>query len=99
MTDETPAHPAGNVPAMAKMMIEKKPVLFGGATIENAFDKVAVVDVLTPKEIIEKEPELQKKAKQLLPRLFFDQIDVLVMNMEVVAGPYEWVFDKHGQLF
>ncbi|OQP07771.1 hypothetical protein B1690_00320 [Geobacillus sp. 46C-IIa] len=71
---------AGNVPAMAKMMMEKKPVLFGVATIENAFDKVAVVDVLTPNEIIEKEPELQKKAKQLLPRLFFDQIDVLVID-------------------
>ncbi|MGZ0085009.1 nickel pincer cofactor-dependent isomerase, group 22 [Caldibacillus thermoamylovorans] len=71
---------AENVPAMAKMMMEKKPVLFGVATIENAFDKVAIVDVLTPKEIIEKEPELQKKAKQLLPRLFFDQIDVLVID-------------------
>jgi len=71
---------AGNVPAMAKMIMEKKPVLFGVATIENAFDKVAVVEVLTPNEIIEREPELQKKAKQLLPRLFFDQIDVLVID-------------------
>lgn len=71
---------AENVPAMAKVIMEKTPVLFGVATIENAFDKVAVVEVLAPKEIVEKEPDLQKQAKTLLPKLFFDQLDVLVID-------------------
>ncbi|MEW9053910.1 MAG: lactate racemase domain-containing protein [Neobacillus sp.] len=71
---------AENVPAMAKMIMEKKPVLFGVATIENAFDKVAIVDVLTPDEINEREVELQVKAKELLPKLFFDQLDVLIID-------------------
>lgn len=71
---------AENVPAMAKVIMAKKPVLFGVATVENAFDKVAAVDVLTPSEIIEKEAEMQKKAKELLPKLFFDQLDVLVID-------------------
>ncbi|MGG3467217.1 lactate racemase domain-containing protein [Neobacillus pocheonensis] len=71
---------AENVPAMAKIIMEKTPFLFGVASIENAFDKVAIVDVLTIDEIIEKEPELQKQAKALLPKLFFDQIDVLVID-------------------
>jgi hypothetical protein len=71
---------AENVPAMAKMIMEKKPVLFGVATIENAFDKVAVVDVLTPEEINEREVDLQVKAKELLPKLFFEQLDVLVID-------------------
>nr|WP_263323386.1 lactate racemase domain-containing protein [Neobacillus sp. Marseille-Q6967] len=71
---------AENVPAMAKMIMKKKPLLFGVATIENAFDKVAVVDVLTPEEIIEKEPALQAKAKELLPKLFFEQLEVLVID-------------------
>jgi hypothetical protein len=71
---------AENVPAMAKMIMEKKPVLFGVATIENAFDKVAVVDVLTPEEINEREVDLQIKAKELLPKLFFEQLDVLVID-------------------
>lgn len=69
-----------NVPAMAKVIMAKKPVLFGVASVENAFDKVAAVDVLTPAEIIEKEADLQKKAKELLPKLFFDQLDVLVID-------------------
>ncbi|OLS40580.1 lactate racemase domain-containing protein [Bacillus sp. MRMR6] len=71
---------AENVPAMAKMIMEKKPVLFGVATIENAFDKVAIVDVLTPEEINEREVDLQVKAKELLPKLFFDQLDVLIID-------------------
>lgn len=69
-----------NVPAMAKMMIEKTPILFGVATLENAFDKVARVEVLAVEEIEDKEPALQALAKQLLPKLFFDQIDVLVID-------------------
>lgn len=71
---------AENVPAMAKVIMEKKPVLFGVATVENAFDRVAVIEVHTPEEIIEKEPALQKKAKELLPKLFFEQLEVLVID-------------------
>ena len=71
---------AENVPAMAKMMMEKKPFLFGVATLENAFDKIAVVDVLSPEEIIEREADLQAKAKELLPKLFFEQLEVLVID-------------------
>lgn len=71
---------AENVPAMAEMIMQQKPVLFGVATIENAFDKVAVIEVLTPEEITVKEHELQKMAKELLPKLFFDQLEVLVID-------------------
>ncbi|MDP9579788.1 UNVERIFIED_ORG: hypothetical protein J2X74_005662 [Bacillus sp. 1751] len=71
---------AENVPAMAKMIMEKTPILFGVATIENAFDKVARVEVIAAEEIGEKEPDLQSLAKQLLPKLFFEQLDVLVIN-------------------
>lgn len=71
---------AEHVPAMAKMTMEKMPILFAVATVENAFDKVAKVAVMTPDEIEDKEIELQKLAKSLLPKLFFDQIDVLVID-------------------
>lgn len=71
---------AENVPAMAKMIMAQKPVLFGVATVENAFDKVAIVEVLTPAEIEAKEEQLQKQAKQLLPKLFFEQLEVLVID-------------------
>ncbi|UOF89313.1 nickel-dependent lactate racemase [Fodinisporobacter ferrooxydans] len=71
---------AEHVPAMAKMIMEKLPVLFGVATIENSFDKVARIEVLAVEEIAEKEVELQNISKQLMPKLFFDQLDVLVVD-------------------
>src|SRR5690606_13118230 len=71
---------AENVPAMAQMIMEKTPFLFGVATVENAFDRVARLEVMLPDEVVEKEPELQAQAKKLLPKLFFDQIDVLIID-------------------
>ncbi|RDW18610.1 lactate racemase domain-containing protein [Oceanobacillus chungangensis] len=73
-------HMAEHVPAMAKLAMEKMPILFGVATVENAFDKVARIEVLKPEEVEEKETELLKLAKDLLPKLLFDQIDVLVID-------------------
>jgi len=73
-------HMAEHVPAMAKIAIEKKPILFGVATVENAFDKVAKLEVLKAEEIEEKEPALQTLSKELLPGILFDEIDVLVID-------------------
>ncbi len=71
---------AENVPAMAKIIMDVRPFLFGVATVENAFDKAMIVDVLTKQDILKNEKDLQAKAKDMLPKLFFDQIDVLVID-------------------
>ncbi|MFC5649147.1 lactate racemase domain-containing protein [Paenibacillus solisilvae] len=71
---------AENVPAMAKMIMEHKPLLFGVASVENAFDKVALIETMTPDEIVENEPALLVQAKALLPKLYFDQLDVLIID-------------------
>lgn len=73
-------HMAEHVPAMAKMTMKKMPIIFAVATVENAFDKVAKVEVLRPENIESRETELQKLSKQLLPKLFFDEIDVLIID-------------------
>ena len=66
-------HMGKHIIEMSTMILEKMPVLFGVATIENAFDKVARVEVLLPHEIESKETELQKLAKKLLPKINFDK--------------------------
>ncbi|MCI2255748.1 lactate racemase domain-containing protein [Domibacillus sp. PGB-M46] len=71
---------AENVPAMAKIIMNERPFLFGVATVENAFDKAAIVEVMTKQDIIDYEKDLQVKAKEMLPKLFFDQLDVLVID-------------------
>ncbi|WP_066192012.1 nickel pincer cofactor-dependent isomerase, group 22 [Gracilibacillus timonensis] len=73
-------HMAEHVPAMGKIILDKMPILFAVATVENAFDKVAVLDVLLPEEIEDKEPVLQEQAKQSLPQIMFDKIDVLIID-------------------
>jgi hypothetical protein len=73
-------HMAENVPAMARLLMEKMPILFGVATVENAYDKVARVAVVPAAEIEQAEVELLKEAKRLLPRIMFDRFDVLVID-------------------
>ena len=73
-------HMADNIPKMARVALEKMPILFAVATVENPFDKVAEVAVMRPEDIEEREIELQKRAKELLPKLHFDQIDVLIID-------------------
>ncbi|MGE4485467.1 MAG: lactate racemase domain-containing protein [Oscillospiraceae bacterium] len=55
-------------------------VLFGVATIENAYDKANRIAVLKNEEIPEKEPELLKYAFDLMPRILVDRTDVLVVG-------------------
>jgi hypothetical protein len=73
-------HMAEHVPAMAKMIMAKMPILFAVATVENTFDKVMTIEALAPDEIEEREIELQKLSKEQLPKLFFEKIDVLVID-------------------
>jgi hypothetical protein len=71
---------AENVPAMAKVMIELLPIVFGVALVENAYDETCRVEVL-PIEIVEtREPELLEEAKLRLPKILFSQIDVLIID-------------------
>lgn len=73
-------HMGKHIIEMSNIILEKMPVLFGVATVENAFDKIAHVEVLLPDEIEEKETELQILAKKLLPKIDFEKIDVLVID-------------------
>ena len=73
-------HMGKHIIEMSHIILEKMPILFGVATVENAFDKVAHVEVLLPDKIEERETELQKLAKKLLPKIHFDKIDVLVID-------------------
>ncbi|GCL71225.1 hypothetical protein PN4B1_11300 [Paenibacillus naphthalenovorans] len=71
---------AENVPAMARIMLDKLPIVFGIALVENAYDQTCIVEVLPAEQIEEREIELLKIAKARLPKILFDQIDVLVID-------------------
>lgn len=71
---------AENVPAMARIMLDKLPIVFGVALVENAYDETCMVEVLPAAQIEEREKQLLEIAKSRLPKILFDQIDVLVID-------------------
>lgn len=68
------------LPKTARIIMERKNVLFGVAMVENAADQTALVEVVPSEKILEREPELQALAKELMPKLQFDEIDVLIVE-------------------
>ncbi|MDO5111602.1 MAG: lactate racemase domain-containing protein [Clostridia bacterium] len=71
---------AKRLPEYGKAILKHAPVLFGVALIENAYDETAMIAALTPEEIIEKEPGLLLKAKTLMGKLLFHDIDLLIVD-------------------
>jgi hypothetical protein len=71
---------AENVPAMANIMLQKCPIVFGVGIVENAYDKICKIEVLPAHQIEQREIELLEEAKARLPKILFPQIDVLVID-------------------
>lgn len=73
-------HMADNVPAMARIMIERLPIVFGIAMVENAYDQTRLIEAIPANELESREPALLELAKANMPKLFFDRLDVLVID-------------------
>ncbi|KAF0818956.1 MULTISPECIES: lactate racemase domain-containing protein [unclassified Cytobacillus] len=71
---------AEHVPEMAKISLAKAPIIFGLASLENAYDKVAKVIAVPAEDLETAEPELLKEAKSLMPKIHFDEFDVLIVD-------------------
>ncbi len=68
------------IPAAAKLIMKKAPILLGLAVVENACHEIAIVKALEPNEIEQEEMKLLEKAKELLARLPFKEIDILIID-------------------
>jgi hypothetical protein len=68
------------LPEVGAFLLEKTPVALGIALLENAHERTARVVGVEPEDLLEDEPKLLDEARQLLGRLPFDQIDVLVVG-------------------
>jgi len=64
----------------ARVVLKKAPVLFGLGIVENGYDETAKIVGLRPNEIEAKEKELLSLAKQMMPKLPFDEIDLLIVD-------------------
>lgn len=71
---------AEHVPEMAKIILSKLPITFGLGVLENAYDRPAKLVAIPAERLEEAEPQLLLEAKALMPRIYFDSIDVLVID-------------------
>ncbi len=68
------------LPKVRDVNLAQRNVLLGVGIVENAHDQTAVIEVMPANQIASREPVLQEMAKRLMPQLYFDEIDVLVID-------------------
>jgi len=68
------------LPLAAKQLIDKLPILFGLAILENAFDKLMHLEIIPPDRMLTREKELLDVAKASIGRLLFTEIDLLIVD-------------------
>ena len=68
------------LPAVGRFLVERTPFALGVAIVENAEDQPAEITAIEPETIFEVEPKLLDRARSLMGRLPFDQIDVLIVG-------------------
>jgi hypothetical protein len=68
------------IPEVAQVIIKQAPIGFGLAIVENAFDRTAKIKCMPAPRILEEEAQLLEYAKTSMPKLLFENIDVLIIE-------------------
>ena len=75
-----PAGPYDVIEQVARMAIERTPIILGIAILDNAYAQPARIVALEAREIPEIEPRLFQEAKALMASLPTDELDVLIVE-------------------
>ncbi|AET68546.1 hypothetical protein Desor_3024 [Desulfosporosinus orientis DSM 765] len=73
-------HMAENIPAIARVTLKNTKLIFAVGILENAYHEICQIEVLKNEEIEGAEPVLLEKAKSLSPKIYFDNLDVLIID-------------------
>ena len=68
------------LPQAGRVVLASGKIILGVGIVENAYDETAIIEALTPQEIITREPELLALAKDLMPSFPLNEIDVLIVD-------------------
>ncbi|MEW5912745.1 MAG: lactate racemase domain-containing protein [Thermodesulfobacteriota bacterium] len=68
------------LPSVGREVIKSCRVLFGLALVENPREETALVRGVAPQDFFEAEKELQALSQKLIPRLPFDEADLLIVD-------------------
>lgn len=68
------------IPEIGRVILEKLPISFGVALVENVYDETAMLRAIPPSQFLFEEKRLLVHAKKLMARLPFGTIDVLIVD-------------------
>lgn len=68
------------LPRTARFIMSRLPFLFGLGLVENACHETALLEIIPADRLIEREEILLGRARELMGRLLFDRLDVLVID-------------------
>jgi hypothetical protein len=71
---------ARRIPLLAEVALARAPIRFGLAVLENAYDQPFRVLAVPTSQILADEPALLDEAKAAMPRVPFEQLDVLAID-------------------
>ncbi len=66
--------------AFGEVILANAPILMGLAVVENAGHRPALIEAVPAERIMEREPELLVYAKSIMPKVPFDDLDVLLIS-------------------
>ncbi|AUH32805.1 lactate racemase domain-containing protein [Paracoccus tegillarcae] len=69
-----------NVRDMAALSLSREKVLFGIATVENAYDRPCHIELVPADHLLTREPELLDIARKRMPRILLNPLDVLLIE-------------------
>lgn len=78
--EEPPVRFGAIIEAAARLILEKMPVAFGLAILENAYDQTKQIRALPRESLVEEEKEMVRLCVESMPSLKLSKIDVLVME-------------------
>ncbi|HEV8633113.1 MAG TPA: lactate racemase domain-containing protein [Chloroflexota bacterium] len=71
---------ARRIPVLAAVAIARAPIRFGLAVLENAYDQPFRLLAVPAERVLADEPALLAEAKAAMPRVPFDQLDVMAID-------------------
>jgi len=66
--------------SISERVLSKCKILAGLAIVDNALDQTSLIEAIAPNKIRSREPELLKLARQRMPKLPFQYIDLLIID-------------------
>ena len=68
------------IPAWGQAILENAPILMGLAIVENAYEQTMCVEALRPSQFQSREPQLLEEAREAMPRILVQGIDLLIIE-------------------